>query len=108
VGAWVPRQGGGPQLETGSSRACALQDCQRECQRMRACMSVCHRAMPLSSLLAAASAPFHQVWVVPELRDDGCIYWTADSDSQLTKVCVDSRGLCVGACVDMLSKAMCV
>lgn len=28
-----------------------------------------------------------QVWVVPELRDDGCIYWTADSDSQLTKVC---------------------
>lgn len=27
-----------------------------------------------------------QVWVVPELRDDGCIYWTADSDSQLTKV----------------------
>eukprot|EP00878_Enallax_costatus_P011281 GHUV01011778.1.p2 GENE.GHUV01011778.1~~GHUV01011778.1.p2 ORF type:complete len:197 (+),score=53.84 GHUV01011778.1:213-803(+) len=26
-----------------------------------------------------------QVWVVPELRDDGKIYWTADSDSQLTK-----------------------
>lgn len=26
-----------------------------------------------------------QVWVVPELREDGRIYWTADSDSQLTK-----------------------
>ncbi|WIA42083.1 hypothetical protein OEZ86_009360 [Tetradesmus obliquus] len=26
-----------------------------------------------------------QVWVVPELRDDGKVYWTADSDSQLTK-----------------------
>lgn len=28
---------------------------------------------------------FVQVWVVPELRDDGKVYWTADSDSQLTK-----------------------
>ena len=27
-----------------------------------------------------------QVWVVPELREDGHIYWRADSDSQLTKV----------------------
>jgi sulfur transfer protein SufE len=27
-----------------------------------------------------------QVWVVPELRDDGNVYWSADSDSQLTKV----------------------
>jgi sulfur transfer protein SufE len=26
-----------------------------------------------------------QVWVKPELRADGRIYWTADSDSQLTK-----------------------
>jgi sulfur transfer protein SufE len=26
-----------------------------------------------------------QVWVVPELREDGRIYWRADSDSQLTK-----------------------
>ncbi|KAG2426286.1 hypothetical protein HXX76_013043 [Chlamydomonas incerta] len=26
-----------------------------------------------------------QVWVVPEMRDDGLIYWRADSDSQLTK-----------------------
>ncbi|EFJ47442.1 cysteine desulfuration protein [Volvox carteri f. nagariensis] len=26
-----------------------------------------------------------QVWVVPELRSDGKIYWRADSDSQLTK-----------------------
>ncbi|KIY93938.1 SufE-like protein [Monoraphidium neglectum] len=26
-----------------------------------------------------------QVWVKPELRDDGRVYWTADSDSQLTK-----------------------
>lgn len=26
-----------------------------------------------------------QVWVVPELRADGRIYWRADSDSQLTK-----------------------
>ncbi|KXZ42224.1 hypothetical protein GPECTOR_179g247 [Gonium pectorale] len=26
-----------------------------------------------------------QVWVVPELRDDGLVYWRADSDSQLTK-----------------------
>eukprot|EP00882_Tetradesmus_deserticola_P029910 GHRQ01033545.1.p1 GENE.GHRQ01033545.1~~GHRQ01033545.1.p1 ORF type:complete len:225 (+),score=69.24 GHRQ01033545.1:316-990(+) len=26
-----------------------------------------------------------QVWVLPELRDDGKVYWTADSDSQLTK-----------------------
>ncbi|GLC71821.1 hypothetical protein PLESTF_001170800 [Pleodorina starrii] len=26
-----------------------------------------------------------QVWVVPELRADGKIYWRADSDSQLTK-----------------------
>ncbi|KAJ9519120.1 hypothetical protein QJQ45_007671 [Haematococcus lacustris] len=26
-----------------------------------------------------------QVWVVPELRDDGKVYWQADSDSQLTK-----------------------
>jgi hypothetical protein len=25
------------------------------------------------------------VWVKPELRDDGRVYWTADSDSQLTK-----------------------
>lgn len=23
--------------------------------------------------------------MVPELRDDGCLYWAADSDSQLTK-----------------------
>lgn len=27
-----------------------------------------------------------QVWVVPELRADGKVYWRADSDSQLTKV----------------------
>eukprot|EP00884_Botryococcus_braunii_P012684 jgi/Botrbrau1/21416/Bobra.0216s0033.2 len=27
-----------------------------------------------------------QVWVVPELKDDGKIYWKADSDSALTKV----------------------
>lgn len=27
-----------------------------------------------------------QVWVVPTLKDDGKIYWKADSDSQLTKV----------------------
>ena len=26
-----------------------------------------------------------QVWVVPEVRDDGKVYWRADSDSQLTK-----------------------
>jgi sulfur transfer protein SufE len=26
-----------------------------------------------------------QVWVKPELRADGRVYWTADSDSQLTK-----------------------
>jgi sulfur transfer protein SufE len=26
-----------------------------------------------------------QVWVVPELRGDGKVYWRADSDSQLTK-----------------------
>eukprot|EP00198_Chlamydomonas_reinhardtii_P001867 XP_001691203.1 cysteine desulfuration protein [Chlamydomonas reinhardtii] len=26
-----------------------------------------------------------QVWVVPEMRADGLIYWRADSDSQLTK-----------------------
>lgn len=26
-----------------------------------------------------------QVWVKPQLRDDGKIYWQADSDSQLTK-----------------------
>jgi hypothetical protein len=26
-----------------------------------------------------------QVWVKPELRDDGKLYWAADSDSQLTK-----------------------
>ncbi|KAF8059707.1 SufE-like protein [Scenedesmus sp. PABB004] len=26
-----------------------------------------------------------QVWVVPELRGDGRVYWAADSDSQLTK-----------------------
>ncbi|GLI59835.1 hypothetical protein VaNZ11_001822 [Volvox africanus] len=26
-----------------------------------------------------------QVWVVPELRPDGKVYWRADSDSQLTK-----------------------
>ncbi|KAG2436078.1 hypothetical protein HYH02_011589 [Chlamydomonas schloesseri] len=26
-----------------------------------------------------------QVWVVPELKADGLIYWRADSDSQLTK-----------------------
>ena len=26
-----------------------------------------------------------QVWVKPELRADGRIYWSADSDSQLTK-----------------------
>ncbi|GBF94976.1 cysteine desulfuration [Raphidocelis subcapitata] len=26
-----------------------------------------------------------QVWVKPELREDGLVYWTADSDSQLTK-----------------------
>lgn len=26
-----------------------------------------------------------QVWVKPELREDGKIYWRADSDSQLTK-----------------------
>lgn len=26
-----------------------------------------------------------QVWVKPELRDDGNVYWRADSDSQLTK-----------------------
>lgn len=26
-----------------------------------------------------------QVWVVPELREDGRLYWAADSDSQLTK-----------------------
>lgn len=25
------------------------------------------------------------MWVKPELRDDGRIYWAADSDSQLTK-----------------------
>lgn len=25
------------------------------------------------------------MWVHPELRDDGRVYWTADSDSQLTK-----------------------
>lgn len=25
------------------------------------------------------------MWVLPELKDDGKIYWTADSDSQLTK-----------------------
>ncbi len=28
-----------------------------------------------------------QVWVVAELQDDGNVYWKADSDSQLTKVC---------------------
>lgn len=34
-----------------------------------------------------------QVWVVPELRADGKIYWRADSDSQLTKVgCGTKRG----------------
>ena len=26
-----------------------------------------------------------QVWVKPELRGDGLVYWAADSDSQLTK-----------------------
>lgn len=26
-----------------------------------------------------------QVWVQPELRDDGRVYFQADSDSQLTK-----------------------
>jgi sulfur transfer protein SufE len=25
------------------------------------------------------------VWVVPEFREDGKVYWKADSDSQLTK-----------------------
>lgn len=33
-----------------------------------------------------------QVWVVAELQDDGNVYWKADSDSQLTKVC-DGNGL---------------
>lgn len=28
-----------------------------------------------------------QVWVKPELKEDGKLYWRADSDSQLTKVC---------------------
>ena len=28
-----------------------------------------------------------QVWVVPTLKGDGAIYWAADSDSALTKVC---------------------
>lgn len=46
----------------------------------------------LTSKAASASAAdagavlLLQVWVVPELREDGRIYWTADSDSQLTKV----------------------
>jgi hypothetical protein len=35
--------------------------------------------------LKVGLVPLPQVWVVPELRDDGKIYWTADSDSQLTK-----------------------
>lgn len=46
-----------------------------------------------------------QVWVVPELRDDGCIYWTADSDSQLTKVWVLP---CVCALCRCLVCALCV
>jgi len=29
--------------------------------------------------------PRAQVWVKPELREDGRVYWAADSDSQLTK-----------------------
>ena len=28
---------------------------------------------------------FLQVWVKPEIREDGKVYWSADSDSQLTK-----------------------
>lgn len=31
------------------------------------------------------AVPWLQVWVKPEMRDDGKIYWKADSDSQLTK-----------------------
>ncbi|KAG2490773.1 hypothetical protein HYH03_010923 [Edaphochlamys debaryana] len=49
-------------------------------------------ATKLSPLPAADHSPANkvegcvsQVWVVPELRDDGKIYWRADSDSQLTK-----------------------
>jgi hypothetical protein len=35
--------------------------------------------------LTATATNSRQVWVKPELRDDGRVYWTADSDSQLTK-----------------------
>ena len=37
--------------------------------------------LPLPRCLFLAS----QVWVKPDLRPDGLIYWGADSDSQLTK-----------------------
>ena len=46
------------------------------------------------------------MWVVPELREDGRIYWLADSDSQLTKVrglgavcggCGSTGAACLGA-----------
>ena len=43
----------------------------------------------------------HQVWVKPELRADGLMYWQADSDSQLTKglaalLVLGLSGVCVG------------
>lgn len=40
----------------------------------------------LGSISPTARAALLQVWVVPEMRADGLIYWRADSDSQLTKV----------------------
>ena len=40
----------------------------------------------MDSLLLLLCLPLlSQVWVKPELRPDSLIYWSADSDSQLTK-----------------------
>ena len=42
--------------------------------------------MYLANLALLAAPLVHgKVWVKPEMRDDGLIYWAADSDSQLTK-----------------------
>jgi hypothetical protein len=52
-------------------------------------MMTCNAAHATAGLPQFVNAerplPYEQVWVVPELRADGRVYWQADSDSQLTK-----------------------
>ena len=64
-------------------------DMHTEEHKVRGCVSQVQIGcfFPLNTRMYASGMSGAQVWVVPTLKPDGAVYWAADSDSALTKVC---------------------